>query len=443
MRVEARAIAVLGLVIFIALPAAVLRALCVGRSCDKETQTQRSIPFCSLPDDVRRGIAAGYREDRSPDVLAVARAGVVIGDEKDPLRTGVWPTLDGADQSAIVTFAGAGVAKGVEPQGTFGFDDISPTLAAILNFRLPHPEVRSGKAIEGVANANGARMVMMIVLKNVGARDIESLNRVRLDGVMVSVSGVSLPLAPAPLMATIGTGGTPSQHGVIGESVRNDRGDVVGAWHGPVARSFGSEAGFPGTVIATLSDDLDDVLNQKPKIGLVANDEVDEGLTGGDWYVDVDRDEKVFVKDPKEAIEAAEEMIRSSGFGADPVPDILAVTLDAGNVDGPKLVATLSRTAHSSSDGKEAVVVIGLPSARTSGTVVPTTELTRQVDQKTAPGVVERIVPGGLFLDQDVIADQGITKDQVVAALRDLRVEGSPVFADVFPGIAVSFARFC
>jgi hypothetical protein len=58
--------------------------------------------------------------------------------------------------------------------------------------------------------------------------------------------------------------------------------------------------------------------------------------------------------------------------------------------------------------------------------------------------VVEATTPGGLFLDQDVLASSGLSEDPVIEHLRELRApDGGPLLADVFPQVAVTFARYC
>jgi hypothetical protein len=62
----------------VAAPAVVLRAACVGKTCGSPDATQARVPFCPLPDRLKSLISAGYRDKRSPDVLAVP-AGPVAG----------------------------------------------------------------------------------------------------------------------------------------------------------------------------------------------------------------------------------------------------------------------------------------------------------------------------------------------------------------------------
>src|SRR5918997_165446 len=85
----------------VALPAVVLRGLCVGRSCERTARAQARVPFCSLPEGTRAALERGFRAGRSPDVLAVARV---------PLRGApAWPRADGAGATVPVVFSGTGV----------------------------------------------------------------------------------------------------------------------------------------------------------------------------------------------------------------------------------------------------------------------------------------------------------------------------------------------
>ena len=53
-------------------------------------------------------------------------------------------------------------------------------------------------------------------------------------------------------------------------------------------------------------------------------------------------------------------------------------------------------------------------------------------------------VAGGLFLDQAVMAANDITSDDVVRAMDAMKApDGTPLFADAYPGFAISFSRYC
>jgi hypothetical protein len=57
--------------------------------------------------------------------------------------------------------------------------------------------------------------------------------------------------------------------------------------------------------------------------------------------------------------------------------------------------------------------------------------------------VVEATVAGGLFLDQKAMARRRLPQETVVDALLASRRDGERIFADAFPKIAVTFARYC
>jgi hypothetical protein len=66
-----------------------------------------------------------------------------------------------------------------------------------------------------------------------------------------------------------------------------------------------------------------------------------------------------------------------------------------------------------------------------------------QVEQVAGP-VIEASALGGLFLDQSALAETGTTEDRVLRAVRAVQGDaGEAVFADAFPAIAVTFARYC
>jgi hypothetical protein len=57
---------------------------------------------------------------------------------------------------------------------------------------------------------------------------------------------------------------------------------------------------------------------------------------------------------------------------------------------------------------------------------------------------VAATVAGGLFLDQGVLAERGITGQVVVDALLSAEtLEGERMVTDAFQGFAVSFSRYC
>jgi hypothetical protein len=424
--------------VLIALPAFTLRVLCVGRSCDSAEDPTAEVPFCSLPAALRDPIAAGFREGRSPDALAVAKpSGIAGGSAGDPEVP--WPGTGGVDPNIPIVFWGTGVDPTAEIAADASVDDIAPTIARIIGLSRPHPEVRSGAAFADVATGEAPRLVLEIALTGVGSTDLETGNWPELERLMDDGTATlegdagSMPTDPTAVLTTIGTGGIPAQHGITGSLVRDDEGSLV-------------EAGGPDgplSVIATLGDDLDEKLNQEPVIGLVAKDAHARGLIGGEWYVDVDADEVIYAKDPKRIDEALRQML-GHDFGRDDVPDLLAYA-PAGPVAGlDARIGAAVEAAGEAADGSLAVVVTATGTrardAKLSGQDVASA-IEREL---AAPGLVEASVPGGLFLDQQALIDRELSEDQVLNAMRDLRdASGAAMFQDAFPAIAVSFQRYC
>lgn len=427
----------------IGVPAAALRAVCAGRSCDRSGAAGIRIPFCRLPDGLKALIAAGFREGRSPDVLAVTRRAEVWGGTEG--NGAAWPAVSGGPSTAVpVVFAGTGVAPGAAvPAGT-GLDAIAPTIADIIGFRRPHPEVRAGEAVPGVPSGETPRLVLEVAWRGVGSPDLRADPKAWpfLRSLMRAGAGTldgetgSLPLDPAATLTTIGTGGPPSQHGITGTLLRDDRGELTRAW----SRSA------PLSVIATLADDLDQAMDQEPLIGLVATDTADRGIVGGNWYLGHDRDGMAIVRG--DGPTAAVSRMLATGFGADEVPDLLAVVVGGSlpEMDGAlrEIVAAADRAAR----GSVAVIVTatGSDAAPARSVEVDASELVRQVEASVAGAepVVAAAVPGGLFLDQATLADEGISGAVAAQALLGAAgPDGRHLMADAFQGFAVSFARYC
>jgi Type I phosphodiesterase / nucleotide pyrophosphatase len=412
------------------------RFMCMGRSCEEEAGASK-IPFCSLEQGLRSRIEAGYREGRSPEVVAVSRdvsiAGGTAYRRKDLPD---WPSSDLGRARVPLVFAGEGVGRAEIPRGTT-LTSVAPTLADLIDFERPFPEVRSGESIEGVAGGPVPRMLLLVVLKGVGSDALEEspeawpfLASLMGEGAATMDADTgSLPLEPAAVISTIGTGGAPSQHGITGELVRNDDGRMV--------RAFSERADSP--VIATLADDLDESLNQEPLIGLVGGASSDRGAIGGDWYIGGDTDSVVMAS--RDRVGATKKIL-GRGFGDDEVPDLLSVVLEGDlrslDQDLERAVAAANRAAN----GSVALAVTATGSLEPSPDITGD-EIAPRIDEAVGGTVVEAVVPGGLFLDQGALADEELSDDVVIDELQQLPGPDGRLFEDVFPGIAVSFARYC
>jgi hypothetical protein len=310
-----------------------------------------------------------------------------------------------------------------------------------LGLERAFPEVRSGIALNGVAEGARPRLVLLIAWKGAGSRELEDepdawpfLASLLRDGAgSLEAEPGSLPLDPAAVLTTIGTGGLPSQHGITGSSIRNDAGHVVGA--------FGE--GAPVSIIASLADDLEDA-DPRTLVGLVVTEEADRGLVGGGWYPNQDPVDAV-IGDPA-AAPLAVQVHLSTGYGADDVPDVLGVALQGGIGRLDRLTREIVTEARRATDGSVLVVVAGTGTWERSR-IASSDEAALTAVEDAVPGdapAVAAVVPGGVFLDQDVLREQQVTGQVAVDALLGVEApEGERMMADAFQGFAVSFARYC
>jgi hypothetical protein len=447
----------------IGIPAGALRAMCAGNSCDATTQSSPQTPFCSLPDELRRLIALGYYEGRSPDLMAVTGETMVAGGDafRSEIRKPLWPsTKELARGTVPIVFFGAGVRADSEiPTGT-SLDSVAETLANLVDLRRAHPEVRSGKTLVDVASGEVPKLLLEVVWKGVGADELEQrpnawpvLKRLMNRGVGTLEGKVgSLPLDPAASITTIGTGGLPYQHGIVGSVMRRDKTTLPPYGEGIDGNRvvFAWSKNAPTSVIATLGDDLDRQFGQQATVGLVGNNRVDRGLVGDGWYSGADHDELVIMDKatrPLEGAQRAEGLLRSKRFGRDNVPDLLGV-VQSGSLSGlDRSLGRLLRAARSVSGGSFTVAVTATGrSAAARARAMPAKRLTDKLERHvvgTSP-VIQATVPGGIYLDQRQLARLELTDDLVLQELLRLRGrEGETVMADAFPSIAITFGKYC
>jgi hypothetical protein len=427
-----------GALVLVGVPAAWLRISCIGKSCDEPRAAEASIPFCSLPDETRTLLANGYREGRSPDIFVVTDKTLVV--ERGQPRVS-WPSEPPVDDPLPIIFSGAGITPGAPIPARATLDRIAPTIAEIIGLRRPHPEVRSGTSFEAVQNDEHARLVLLVVWKGGDAEQLQSddasapfLHSIITEGAATSTASAgSVPLDHTSVLTTIGTGGVPSQHGMTGRLIRNDSGHLDRAW--------GDSS--PTSVIATLGDDLDEALDQTPRVGLVATEAGDRGLVGGNWYLNGDHDDFAPARTPGAAARAGTELLEG-GYGRDEVPDLLAVALEGELTEVDSAVEELSDAAKAASSDSALVVFTGTGSSKEGD--MSATDFINEVDGKLAgaAGVIEATVAGGLFLSQDRLAEGDITEDDLVRALREVRgPDGGRIASDVFSDTAITFARYC
>lgn len=435
-------------------PAVAMRLLCVGGSCETTAVASSYAPFCSLPRDIRESVTQSTRDGRSGELLMVANENGLTGGTAFTRRSAFqpqWPSLDrGADRVPIV-MAGRGVARGADLPPGVGLDDVVPTVGEMIGFNRSHPDVRSGQAMSDVVAASPTppKLVILVAWKGIGSEMLteQPSSFPNLDRLMADGSGTfeavnnSYSTDPAAPLTTLGTGGVPSQHGITGSLLRNDRADLVGAW-GPDS---------PINVIATFAEDLDEAYDQEPTVALVGTEEIDQGLIGGGWYVDHDTDlvSMLPVGSSAEAVtEEAEKLLRLTPLAKDATPDVLAVAQRGSPQELDQELGRLWDAARDAVGDHFVLVVAGTGAARDarrSGPAANTRFISRlQRDISGGRNVIEGIGPGELFLDQDVLAQRNLSDEVVLDALLDMKGRsGQPLFADVFPSVTVTFGRYC
>lgn len=439
-------------------PALALRVLCVGRACAQTAVASDATPFCSLPGPLRERIQNGFREVRTPELSVVTgdvrvQGSSVLGRGE---HDSTWPSIsDRAPVKVPLVFAGVGINSGTSiPSGT-GVEDVPDTLAEVMNIKRSHPEVRSGAAISGVASGEVPRVVVEIVLKGVGAESVSeakmptlrALERAGSHSYQATVG--SLPLDPAAIIASIGTGGMPSEHGVTASVVRDYSGELTSPWPAEVGKRTAYDGEYPGTIIAGLGDHLDEVTRQKARIGIVGTDQVDRGLTGGSWFSNNDRDDVQLLRrpGPGSVAAAAAGLLRSQPYGEDRIPDLLGVVFEGNLKEVDRGLAEIMSAASDVAKGQVAVIVTatGPATSGDSERVIGQRALRRMLEDQVegAAGLIEATIPGGIFVDQQELSRKGISDDPLVDALLSLEVKGEVLFADVFPSRAVAFARYC
>jgi hypothetical protein len=427
-----RTLIVVAVAVAVAIPAVALRAVCAGRSCDDRAAAAAPVPFCGLPKRLRSQLAAGYRDGRSPDVLAVTGRAPVVESGRSGDDAQAWPSLAAATEvrRASVAMWGTGVDESAPLPNGMTLDAVAPTLAKVIGLKRPHPEVRSGSPIPALAGHAKPRLAVVVVLHGVESGALREVIPPAVAGPVTADIG-SLPADPAAVLTTVGTGGLPRQHGITGTLVRDDGGHLRRAW--------GSKA--PVSVIATLADDLDEATSNDSRIGLVASYIGARGLIGDNWYLNGDDDD---VRITPDVVEAATRLL-GTGYGSDEIVDLLAVVIDEPHDRQRAAVGKLIDVARRSAGESLAVVAIGLETSE-GPAHTPSVSAARIVDalqERFSADTVQAPAAGGLFLNQKALAEERTSEETVARALRDVRIRGRRVFADAFSGVAISFSRYC
>jgi hypothetical protein len=298
--------------------------------------------------------------------------------------------------------------------------------------------VNGGLSITGLATGERPRLVLEVVWTGGGTPQLEAdpaasaaWHKLTAHEGVASTNATtgSLPLDPVATLTTIGAGGLPSQHGITGDHIRYEDSKVVVPW----------SPGATTAVIAALPDDL---VHRRPdtKVGAVLPARIDQGIVGGTWWETGNVAHVVLARhDPGPAVDA----MLADGFGADATPDVLAVVVGGSASSFANALRTIVPTVRAAVPAT--TVVVTATGARSPDGTLSGAGVAQHVDAnvRSSSPIVEAAVPGGLFLDQDVLAADGLSSGAVVGPMLGMTDRGRKVFADAFPGFAVSFARYC
>jgi len=429
-----RLVTLLVVLAIVGAPAVALHAFCIGASCEADDATRTAIPFCSLPTPTRALIAAGFREGRSPDVIGVSGSTPRVTSDDATATTWPWAGATPADLEVPLAFAGTAIVGGELPSA--GLADVAPTLEPLLGLQRDHPEVRAGRTLEGVTRPGVVSpLIVEIVWKGVG-RDEDHASALRdvvgEEHLAYGTAAIgSLPLDPAAVLTTIGSGGLPAEHGITGSLVRTGEGGVTAAW----------STGAPLSVIATLADDLDEATGGRAMIGLVADATTDRGLIGGTWYPGQDDDDVIFER--REPLGAVSHLL-DLGYGSDDVPDIVGVTLTRRTATDETTRSLAELVLDRTPNATLVVTATGAAPASDGTPGIPGRHFAARVDRAASRPLVAAVGTSGLFLDQGAVTTLEVPTQRVVdVMLARTTPDGTPILADAFPAFAVQFGRYC
>jgi hypothetical protein len=180
---------------------------------------------------------------------------------------------------------------------------------------------------------------------------------------------------------------------------------------------------------------------------MVGTDARDRGLIGNGWYTLGADSDPFVVAQPTKVADAVAKML-SNKFGSDKQTDLIGVTLDGSkpSITDAQL-QTIVQDAMAVSGGSLTVAVAGTgaPTKPGKDAVTGKSVVLQVQDEVGAPGVVETAVPGGLFLNQQVLSDRGLPAGKIVEALAGATdgKSGQPLMLDAYPAFSVSFAKYC
>ena len=425
-------------------PAIVAFGGCSGTDCGQTSLARQHVPFCSLPEGIRTRIAAGYQDGRSPELFAVSAATPIVGSTQNLPADLLVPSIsvDGAVEARVpLVFTGPGIAPARLPAGTT-LDDVEPTLIRVLGMKTPN-RARTGSDIPDVQfSGRPPRLVVLVAWEGAGSIDLgpnasnwPGLAQALQSGVgTLSADTGSLPVDPAAVLSTIGTGSLPSEHGITGTWLRSPYGDKVvhaGGLHGPPA------------ALPTFAQELVHATRRHSRVALVAPTSADQGLVGTLYFISDGRP-TVKLTTPEREVAASRELLRG-GLGTHPTPDVLAVVLRGPVASVDRATRSVLTSAAVATGNRYVAVIAGTGSTAVQGKAIPARDAARLLTKRlpAAAEVIKAVVPGGIYLTRGA-AHAGVSGRELSDALLQLRGPSTErLMADSFGAFAVSLGKYC
>lgn len=290
---------------------------------------------CSVPPEWLRRSFRGYYPVRSPDLSFIPHEPHFFGQfKKVTTHSGPWDYL----QTVPLVLYGPGF---IREQGSISADrpvtvaDLAPTFARLLG--QPFPQRRPGKVLTSAlvpkAERPGRpRIIVTVVWDGAGwntltewPRTWPNLSRFIARGTSYegAIVGSNPSVTPA-IHANMGTGAFPKDHGIVSIPQRH-RGRIEDSWGRSSPRNL---------EIKTLADIYDQAVNNRAKVGLIAEQDWHLGMIGhGAYTKGGDRDFGILTHrfETNEKYYAFPDyMRRVPGFDA----DLRTIDLDDGKRNG-------------------------------------------------------------------------------------------------------------
>lgn len=246
---------------------------------------------CTLPVDIAERTMRGYDPERSPEVMLVPHGSNYIGDPESTSHSGPWDYL----QRVPLVLYGPGFIEPqgevvLDREATLA--DLTPTIAELIGFDWPGdgPGQVIAEALVPEADRPEPPKVVVVVVWDGGGWNVldawpgntPNLDRLGAGGASIADAIVgSLPSVIPSVHTTIGTGAFPNAHGITGIELRSE---------GGIAPSFPASTGRL-IKTPTLADLYDPATGNAAKVAMVGFRSWHLGMIGhGALYPDGDHD---------------------------------------------------------------------------------------------------------------------------------------------------------